>query len=363
MRAVRFMDLRISKEERGKLLDSLNRVFDSGYFINGVELESFEKEIASFHQRKYAIGVCSGTGSLYYGLRALGIGSGDEVITTALSWIATANAIACTGAIPIFADINGDLNLNPKSVESLITSKTKAILPVHYAGRVCAIEEILAIARKHNLLVIEDASQAIGAKKDGRFAGSFGDIACFSLNPMKVLGALGEAGVILCDKEAIQEKIKILRYNGTIHKETCVEISMNGRMDTLQAAILLERLKTFEEIIKRRQAIAYKYHDALKDIVEIPLEKNGESNSWYSYTIQTDARDGLKEFLEQNRIETKIQHPILMPLQPAYQKYTTTTISNAKRIVERILCIPAHEKLTEQEQDYVIDKIRKFYGR
>lgn len=360
---IRFMDLSVDVSERRSLLMAIEKVLDSGFFINGKELTQFEKEFARFHHRNFACGVCSGTGALYYGLRALGIGNGDEVITTALSWIATANAIASVGAVPVFADINADLNIDTKNIESLITPRTKAILPVHYAGRVCAIDEIMKIAKKHNLSIIEDASQAIGAMKDGRLAGSFGDIACFSLNPMKVLGALGEAGVILCNTEDIKEKIEILRYNGTINKETCVEISMNGRMDTLQAAVLLQRLKTFGNIINKRREIAYKYHQALSDIVQIPLENNGEVNSWYSYTIQTDRRDALKEYLEKVGIETKIQHPILMPMQPAYEKYNVGNIDNAKRIVNRILCIPAHEKLTKQEQDYVITNIRRFYGK
>ncbi|MDE5603511.1 MAG: aminotransferase class I/II-fold pyridoxal phosphate-dependent enzyme, partial [Helicobacter sp.] len=171
---VRFMDLRITEEEKPQLMACMERVLEHGYFINGEELSRFEEEFAKFHGRKYGIGVCSGTGSLYYSLRALGIGSGDEVITTSLSWIATANAIASTGATPVFADINEDLNIDVESIEPLITPRTKAILPVHYAGRVCAIERILEIANKHNLFVVEDASQAIGAKKNGALAGSFG---------------------------------------------------------------------------------------------------------------------------------------------------------------------------------------------
>lgn len=358
---VRFMDLRIEEKEAEVLMEAIRRVFNHGFFINGEELGMFEKYICEYHNRAYASGVCSGTGALYYALRALGIGDGDEVITTSLSWIATANAICSAGATPVFADINDDLNINANGIEKLITPKTKAILPVHYAGRVCEIEKILDIAKSYDLLVVEDASQAIGAKRNGILAGSFGDVACFSLNPMKVLGALGEAGIILCDHKAIKDKIDILRYNGTINKEICIEISGNGRMDTLQAAILLERLKTFENIIQKRKVIAYRYNEALKDIVGVPIEKDGEINSWYSYTILTDKRNALREYLEQNGIETKIQHPILMPMQPAYSKYVTKNIQNAKKVVEKILCIPCHEKLTQQEQEYVIQTIRRFY--
>lgn len=356
------MNLAIAENEQESLLSSILRVFNHGIFINGPELAEFEAKIAKLHNRKYANGVCSGSGALLYALRALGIGVGDEVITTSLSWIATANAIASSGATPVFADVCDDLNIDVASIEKLITNKTKAILPVHYAGRVCKIDEILQIAKENNLKVIEDASQAIGALKNGILAGSFGDIAAFSLNPMKVLGALGEAGVVLSDDLELKDRIDILRYNGTINKESCVEVSLNGRMDTLQASILIKRLDTFKQIIEKRRQIAYYYHQKLNDVVKVPLENAGESNSWYSYTIMAEKRDSLQQYLLENGIETKIQHPILMPQQIAY-KGSKCIIDNAQNIVKQILCIPANEKITQQDQDYIIEKIRRFYGK
>lgn len=359
---IRFMNLAVTESERDSLLQVILQVFNHGIFINGPELTEFESEISKLHNRKYANGVCSGSGALLYALKALGIGMGDEVITTSLSWIATANAIASSGATPIFADVDSDLNINIESIEKLITHKTKAILPVHYAGRVCKIDEVLKLAKENNLKVLEDASQAIGASKNGILAGSFGDVSAFSLNPMKVLGALGEAGVVLSDNKEIKERIDILRYNGTINKESCIAVSLNGRMDTLQASILLERLRTFTNIIEKRREIAYYYHKHLEDVVKIPLENEGEKNSWYSYTIMGEDRDYLQKYLLEHGIETKIQHPILMPEQIAY-KGSKCIIDNAQKIVKQILCIPANEKITKNEQDYIIERIRRFYGK
>lgn len=358
---VRFMNLSVEENERKVLLGSIGKVLEHGILINGPELSEFEQKFANYCGRKYCVGVSSGTDALFFALKALGIGFEDEVITTSLSWIATANAIAVSGATPVFADIDDDLNLNPQSVERLITNKTKAIMPVHYAGRVCKIDEILQIAKKYNLFVIEDASQAVGAKRNGALSGSFGDLACFSMNPMKTLGACGEAGAILTNSLELNEKLQMLRYNGTINKETCIEFSLNGRMDTMQAAILLERLKTFEGVIEKRREIAAIYDEALKEIVETPIEASGEINSYYSYTIQTDKRDELKKYLEANDIETKIQHPILMPNQPAYNGWTRSEKLNAEKVVAKILCLPASEKLTQQEQGYVINKIVNFF--
>lgn len=358
---VRFMNLGVEEEERAVLLSAIEKTLIHGILINGPELVEFENKFAEYCGRKYCVGVSSGTDALFFALKALDIGVGDEVITTSLSWIATANAIAMVGATPVFADIGNDLNLNPDSVRKLVTNKTKAIMPVHYAGRSCRIDDILLISAEYNLFVIEDASQAVGAKLNGRLTGSHGHLACFSMNPMKTLGACGEAGAVLSDSIELTEKLQMLRYNGTINKETCLQPSLNGRMDTIQAAILLERLKRFEGIISKRREIAKRYDEALKNIVDAPHEADGEYNSYYSYTIQADNRDELKQYLEENGIETKIQHPILMPNQPAYKEQTVSDKFNAEIVVSRILCLPASEKLTYDEQKYVIDKIIKFY--
>jgi len=359
---VPFLDLRISEgSERKELLDAVDTVFKHGRIINGPEVQELEKRIATFCGRKYAVGVNSGTDALLLGLKSLGIGTGDEVITTSLSWIATTNAIFLTGAMPVFADIRDDLNIDPESIKKLITPKTKAIMPVHYTGKICEMSALMQLAKEHELLVIEDASQAFSASYNGQRAGSFGDIGCFSMNPMKVFAAYGEAGVVVTDQEDIYDKLIALRYNGTVNKEVCIEASLNGRLDTLQAAILLRRLEDVDRIIQRRREIAARYNEQLAEVVDVPEEKDGEWDVYYTYTIRANRRDELKAFLEELGIETKIHHPILMPEQPAYKDIARGEFQNAQRLVRQILSIPANEKLSRDDVDYVATCIRRFY--
>jgi len=359
---VAFLDLRITEpSERKELLDAIDVVFQHGIFVIGPEVQQFEKKMADAVDRSYAIGVNSGTDALFLALKGAGVGKGNEVITTSLSWIATANAIALTGATPVFADIRNDLNVDPESVRRLITSATKVIMPVHYTGKVCQMDSLMRIADDHGLIVIEDAAQAFNATYKGRKAGSFGSIGCFSMNPMKVLGALGEAGVIVTDRSDLYERIIALRYNGTINREVCIEPSLNGRLDTLQAAILLKKYQTIETVIRKRRDNANYYSERLQGIVEIPVEKEEEKDVYYTYTIKTDERDNLKEHLEKNGIETKIQHPYLMPEQPAYKKGVIGRYENARSLVKKILCLPIHEKLAIEDLEYVVKNIKAFF--
>lgn len=362
MKNIPFLDLKICGKEKQELLNSISEVFGHGKLVLGPEVIEFEKRISAFCNRKFAISVNSGSDALFLALKALGITKGDEVITTSLSWIATANAIAMTGATPIFADIDDDLNVDPESIRKLISSRTKAILPVHYTGRICDMEKITKIAKENNLFVIEDGSQAFGAKKYGRIAGSFGDFGCFSLNPMKILGACGEAGVIVCDNPNFYNKILALRYNGTINKEICVEFGLNSRMDTIQAAILLKKLSSLNQNIKKRREFAKIYNNRLQDFVHIPHEKPDEFNIYYAYMIRAARRDELKNFLLARGIETKIQHPFLMYQQPAYSKqFNTNPLKNSEKIVKEILSIPCHEKLSKDDVHYISDQICNFY--
>lgn len=360
---VPFLDLRILDErEREDILSAVENVFRHGRIVLGPEVQELENEIARRCGRKYGIGVNSGTDALFLGLKSLGIGPGDEVITTVLSWIATANAIALNGATPVFADINDDLNIDPASVRKLVTRRTRAIMPVHYTGKVCQMTALMQIAAEHGLLVVEDASQAFDAKQQGRMAGSFGDLACFSMNPMKVFAACGEAGMAVTDREEVYEKMISLRYNGTVNREECIEVSLNGRLDTLQAAILLQRIDRVEEIIRKRREIAGWYDERLAGLVGIPKQEAGEEDVYYTYQIRANRRDELKTFLEARGVETKIQHPYLMADQPAYRHLVNNNdFPNARRLIKQILCIPVHEKLTRDDVEYVAARIREFY--
>jgi len=362
MRKVPFLDLRITDAlERKELLEAVDKVFDHGRLTLGPEVKELEELLAKYCGRRFAVGMNSGTTALFLALKAVGIGKGDEVITTSLSWIATANAIALTGATPVFADIQNDLNIDPASVKKLISKSTKAIVPVHFTGKVCRMDEIMALAQDQHLIVIEDAAQAFGASFNGRPAGSFGALASFSMNPMKVFASCGDAGAIVLDDEKLYNRLVALRYNGTVRREECIEVSLNGRMDTLQAAILLKRLPRVDKIIASRREIALQYTKLLKGCIELPCEKTGDVDAYYTFMIQTEKRDELKKYLEECGVETKIQHPILMPNQPAHAGISRGEYPNATRLVKRILCLPCNEKLSSDDVEYVAQCIRKFF--
>ena len=326
----------------------------------GPEVEAFEQEVANYCGREHAVSVSSGTDALYFALRALDIGPGDEVITTSLSWIATANAIAVCGATPVFADIQDDLNIDPESVRRLITPGTRAILAVDYTGRMCDMEELQKIANQNGLPLLEDGSQAFGAEYRGRKCGAFGTVSAISHNPMKVFAACGEAGSVLCDDAGLRDRLVCLRYNGTINRETCIEPSLNGRMDTMQAAILSERLKTLPVLLNARRRNAGTYDTALEGYVTLPPRTPDRNDVRYTYTIRSSQRDKLQAFLESKGIETKIQHLLLMPRQPAYADQAAGEWQNAEKLVEEILCIPVHENLEQTQVEYVADCIQQF---
>ena len=361
---VPFLDLRVTDPaERAELLAAVAAVFDHGRLVMGPELEQLESAIARDCGRHHALAVGSGTHALWLALKTLRFQPGDEVITTSLSWIATANAIALAGATPVFADIGDDLNLDPASVARLISPLTRAILPVHYTGRACAMDELLAIAQHHRLTVIEDAAQAFGATYRGRKVASFGHLAAFSMNPMKVLAACGEAGFVVTDDREQHERLVALRYNGCVNREQCIEPSLNGRMDTLEAAILLKRLARLPAVLAARRRNAAQYDALLRGLVDTPPRTGDREDVFYTYTIRADNRDALKAFLESRGVETKIQHPYLMPDQPAYRQNVRGEFARARQIQQRILCLPIHEKLTEDQIAHVASTIKEFFGR
>lgn len=357
---VPFLDLSISDEkERGNLLHAMEKVIRHGRLVMGPEIDQFEAQVASFCGRRHCVSVGSGTDALFIGMKALRIGQGDEVITTALSWIATANAIALTGATPVFADIGEDLNLNPDSVERLITSRTRAVLAVDYTGRIADMEALSAICERHSLYLVEDGSQAFGALRNGHRCGSFGVLSAVSHNPMKVFAALGEAGSILCDDTELQQRLVALRYNGTINRETCIEPSLNGRMDTLQAAVLLQRLNTLDDLICRRRENAAYYIDRFGGKLGLPEDAQGEQQVYYTFTVRTTERDALEQYLAERGVETKVQHRLIMPEHPAY-KPARGEYSNAQSLSKTILALPVHEKLTSFQRELVVDAVLGF---
>lgn len=361
---VRFLDLRIADaDERARLHDAIDTVLRHGRFIKGPEIEVLEDKVARYCGRGRAVAFGSGTGALFASMRALDIGPGDEVIGPALSWVATGTSIAMTGARPIFADVLEDLTIDPESVASLVSSRTKAVLPVHYGGKICDMAALRAVAERHGIAVIEDASQAFGARRGGKPAGAFGDFGAFSLNPLKTYAACGQAGIVVTDDAELAEKLRALQYNGMVDPETSRHLSGNALMDTLQAAILLARLDGVAAIIERRAQIAHRYTKALAHVLHVPNEPadTGDRDAWYSYSVRTPHRDALCDYLLANGIEAKIRDRILLPEQPSLQSGAAGRYPNAERYASELICLPLHEKMSDADADYVIDAVASFF--
>ena len=362
LKQIPFLDLTVSDENEFDIhINSLKDILQNGPLISGEPVRKFEQKISSYCNRKYAIAVNSGTSALILAMKSLGIGQGDEVIVPCLSWIASANAIALTGAKPVFADIEDDLNLSPASVRRLITNKVKAVLAVDFTGRPVQIDKIEEIAKEHEIPIIEDAAQAFGASLNSKKCGSFGHISCFSLNPVKVFGALGEAGVILTDDAQTAGYLDHLRNSGLKNRKELLEPSFNARMDTIQASFLLNRMSEIENKLRARRSNARFYFRNLTNKVSTPNFPPCIEHSFYTFTIQTSKRDDLRSYLEENGVETQIQHPILMCDQPAYSDSRKET-SKASKIVKRILSLPIHEKLDAEDLLYVTKTINHFFG-
>jgi dTDP-4-amino-4,6-dideoxygalactose transaminase len=363
MSNINFFDLSVKDAVlKAELLSAVDKVLSHGRLILGPEVEELELVLSQFCGRGCCVGVGSGTAALYVALRALNIGPGDEVITTPLSWIATLNAIVLVGATPVFVDIQPDLNMDAKLIAAAITPRTKAVVPVHFSGLMCDMESINLIAEQHGIHVIEDAAQAFGAERNGKRAGAFGTVACFSMNAMKVFHSYGEAGAVLTDDPSVRDKMASLCYNGTVNRGECHYPSLNFRLQTMQASMLLVEFKRLDSIIARRREIADIYHRELQGVVDIPLDVPGSKSVYYTYTIQTDKRDELRDFLATNGIESKIHHPVLMPYHEAYKNAFTPHIPVAERLVKRILSLPNHENLLNSEIENVASCIRKFHG-
>jgi len=354
---VKFIDL--SRNDYFLYEDAIKKVFTHGIFILGKEVEEFEKEIKNKFN-SFCVGVSSGTDALIVALKAFDIKENDEIILPNISYIATANAISFIGAKPVFCDVEDDFQLNPKKLESLITSKTKAIIIVHYAGNIGKINEVKIIAKKYNLVLIEDAAQAFGAKYNGKFAGTIGDIGCFSLNPMKVLGAFGEAGMVLTKNENIYNKLIALRNNGIDKNKKSIIIGTNAKMDAFQAAVLKEKLKCVDKNIQKRQKIAKKYNEAFKDFVKTP--KYNDDFVYFTYTILTEKRDELLKFLNENGIEAKVYHTAIT-LEIPYRLFHNKNLKNSVRLSQRKIALPCNEYMSEEEVEYVIKILKDFFWK
>lgn len=366
-------------------------VLSSGKYIIGENVKEFEKEFSEYMEVKYAVGVGNGTDALVIALRACGIKAGDEVITCAMSFFATAEAISSVGAIPVFIDCTPDTyTIDASKIEEKITEKTKAIIPVHLYGQCADMDEINEIAKKYKLLVIEDVAQAAGATYKGKKAGSLGDIACVSFFPTKNLGCAGDGGMILTNSNDLVKKCRAYRVHGSgldgkytyesINKITDAEsidfgenlpkyynflIGYNSRLDEIQAAILRVKLKKLDKWNKTRETIANRYSDLINNNLIIkPICKEDRSHIYYTYVIKTENREKLREELTKAEISSGVYFPVPLHLQKVYEHlgYKKGDMPNAESIANDSLAIPIFPELTNEEQNKVIEVLNKYVG-
>ena len=335
-------------------------------FTLGRYVDLFEKQFCKYQKVKYAIGVGSGTDAIFLSLKALGIKEGDEVITPTYSFYATAGAIATAGAKPVFVDIKDDLNIDEEKIEKKITKKTRAIVPVHWSGRICNMKKILTIAKKYKLHVVEDACHAIMAHDDKKkYAGNFGITGCFSMHPLKNLNVWGDGGIVTTNNKKIYDKIRLMRNHGLISRNDCKIYGYNSRLDTIQAAVGLEMIKKINLITKSRIKNAKYLNDQLKDIKEITLikEKTGYKSVYHLYQFFCKNRDGLDVHLRKNKIDSKVHYPKPLHLHHAAKKfnYKNGQFEIAEKLAKKVISIPVHEFIKKKELDYMISKIKKFY--
>lgn len=348
---------------RTPILKTLTEVLDSGEYILGGKGEELERLVALYVGASYGLGVANGTDALQLSLEALNIGPGDEVITTPFTFFATGEAIAKVGAKPIFVDIEEETyNIDPSKLEEAITNRTKAVIVVHLYGQVVKMKEIMEIAKTYNLRVIEDACQAIGTEFDGKRVGAIGDIGCFSFFPSKNLGAFGDAGLVVTNQKGLYERLSKLRNHGSEEKYHHSLIGMNSRLDEIQAAILLIKLKYLDIFLHQRKEVARRYTENLNNLLKTPPIFENRAHTFHQYCIELDNRDELALKLKNNGIASAIYYPIPLHLQKAfhYLHYKKGDFPIAEKIAKRILALPISATLSVQKQEFIISKIKKF---
>jgi dTDP-4-amino-4,6-dideoxygalactose transaminase len=347
-------------------LSDVKELVKTGDFTLGQALREFEQRFAELCQIPHAIGVASGTDALMLSLKILGVGADDEVITTPTTFIATVGAIAMTGAKPVFVDSEDGFVIDPTKIETTITSRTKAIVPVHYTGNVADMPAIMDIARKYNLIVVEDACQSISASLNGKPVGSWGESAAFSLHPLKNLNVWGDGGIIVTQSAELAEKLRLYRNHGLINRDEVAMFGHNSRLDTLQAVIGNRLIEQVEWITEQRIANAKRYDEAFADLgefIHIPKRRPGVKHVYHLYIIRVSRRDELLAYLHKNGVEAKIHYPIPVHLQPAaqYLGYKVGEFPVSEADSQMIITLPVHQHLTSDEIDYTIEHVRLFY--
>ncbi len=361
--AVPLLDMRRQyKAIKAEMDKAVLAVFEHGLFILGPEVKELEEKIARLCGSSHGIGVASGTDALLIALRAVGVGPGDEVITSDYSFFASAGVISRLGARPVFVDIEADTyNIDPLKIEKAINKKTKAIMPVHLFGQVADMDPLLQIAKKHNLIVIEDAAQAIGAGYKGKKAGGIGHFGCFSFYPSKNLGGAGDGGMIVTSDKDYCEKVQILRLHGWRKKYRPEVVGYNSRLDTLQAAVLLVKFKYLDQQTEMRRKHAQKYDKAFTGTrIKTPTAKDHAFHIYNQYTIDVANRDDLMRVLQEKQIGHDIYYPVPFHLLECYKDlaYKKGDFPVSEKAAESVVSIPVYPEMTEAEQDEVIAVVK-----
>lgn len=346
--------------------NAITKVLEHCRFIMGPEVGQLEEQLACYCNTKYAVAVASGTDALLLSLRALGVGPGDEVITTGFSFFATAGVITRLGAVPVFCDVDQrTFNIDTGLVEAKINSKTKAIMPVHLYGQMADMDSLMEIADNHKIPVVEDAAQAIGAKYKKKVAGTFGKTSGFSFFPSKNLGAYGDGGFISTNDDELVETLRKLRVHGARPKYHHTIVGYNSRLDTIQAAILLVKLSHLNQWHEKRRQKAQLYNEQLSGIngLETPFVHDYNYHIYHQYTLKVEDREKLKELLKKKNIGFDTYYPLPLPLQECYKhlSYKEGDLPVAEELSKKVISLPIYPELTEEQQAYVIDTIRGFY--
>ena len=345
----------------------IREVVKRGDFTLGGDVDLLEQEFAAKFSVKNAVAVGSGTDALFLSLKALGIDKGDEVITTPFTFFATIGAIVTAGARPIFCDVDFDFNINAKDIESKITNKTKAIMPVHWSGNPCDMREIELVSKKYSIPVVADACHAINAEYFGRTSAEVGDIACFSFHPLKNLNVWGDGGIVATNSNDLANKIRLIRNHGLVNRDVCEIFSYNSRLDTLQAVVARHLMNKIDHITDRRIENARYFDLHLKDLSEIQIPKRSTEikHVYHLYSILCNSRDELQGYLISKGIDAKVHYPIPMHLQPAAAGfgYQVGDFPVAENICSTTLSLPVHEFVTKEDQDYIVKSIKAFYKK
>jgi dTDP-4-amino-4,6-dideoxygalactose transaminase len=364
---VPILDLKVQYAAiRDEITRAIDEVCESQAFALGPAVAEFEKNVAAYCKSKHAIGVSSGTDALLVSLMALDIKPGDEVITTPFSFFATAGCIARLGARPVFVDVDPEsYNIDPGRIEEKITEKTRAIIPVHLFGQLANMETITEIAERHNLAVIEDAAQAIGASRNGTLAGNFGDCGCFSFYPTKNLGGFGDGGLVTTNSDTLADEIRTLRDHGQKPRYFYKVVGGNFRLDGIQGAVLNVKLKYLDDWNEKRRQNAALYDSLFAGSpVGTPGIDSGNISIYHQYTITVPERDELQKYLAENGIGSAVFYPKPLHLQDCFEQlgYKEGNMPVAERLCSEVLSLPVYPELSRQEIEYVAGTVLKFYG-